>query len=100
MKTKVRKVWTSEEIKNLIQTSDMVLYTALMRLYERQTSDEIAEGAANHRNGAGFNGIDAAILTSFCKFLNKTGFLTPKQKIIARKKLVKYTKQLTAIANE
>lgn len=94
-----RRVWTQEEIKNLVQTNDKVLYGALRQLYACQTADEIAEGTANHRNGAGFNGIDAGIMTSFCEFLNRTGFLTVKQKAIARKKLVKYTRQLTILAN-
>ena len=39
------------------------------------------------------------LVISFCEFLNKTGFLTPKQKMLARKKLVKYNKQLTVLAN-
>lgn len=93
------RVWTEEEIKVLVQTNDKVLYGALRKLYACQTSDEIEIGAANHRNGAGFNGVDAKIMTSFCEFLNKTGFLTYKQKAICRKKMVKYTKQLTVLAN-
>jgi len=94
-----KRVWTQEEIKNLVQTNDRVLYGALRKLYACQTADEIAEGTATHRNGAGFNGVDAGILTSFCEFLNCTGFLTVKQKAIARKKMVKYTRQLTIMAN-
>lgn len=93
------KTWTAEEIKTLVQTNDKVLYGALKKLYACQTADERAAGETNHNNGVGFNGVDAPILSSFCEFLNKTGFLTPKQKIIARKKLVKYNKQLTVLAN-
>jgi hypothetical protein len=93
------KTWTNDEIKELVQTNDKVLYGALKNLYACQTSDEKAAGQTHEVNGKGFNGVDAPILSSFCEFLNKTGFLTPKQKIIARKKLIKYTKQLTALAN-
>lgn len=93
------RVWTEDEIKNLIQTNDKVLYGALRKIYAEQTTDEQAEGQTNHRNGVGFNGVDAPILSSFAEFLKKTGFLTPKQKVIARKKLIKYTKQLTKLAN-
>jgi len=96
---KKRRVWTADEIKELVQTNDKVLYGAMRKLYECQTEDEKAEGAANHKNGAGFNGVDAKIMTSFCEFLIKTGFLTYKQKVIARKKMVKYTKQLVILAN-
>lgn len=94
------RVWTEEEIKVLIQENDKVLYGALRKLYAEQTAEEQADGNTKVQNGIGFNGVDAPILSSFCEFLNKTGFLTPKQKVLARKKLVKYNKQLTRLANQ
>lgn len=94
------RIWTEEEIKVLIQENDKVLYGALRKLYAEQTAEEQADGNTKVQNGIGFNGVDAPILSSFCEFLNKTGFLTPKQKILARKKLVKYNKQLTRLANQ
>ena len=96
---KEKRIWTEEEIKNLVQTNDKVLYGALRNLYACQTADEQNSQETREVNGMGFNGVDANILSSFCEFLNKTGFLTEKQKIIARKKLVKYNKQLTKLAN-
>jgi hypothetical protein len=91
--------WTQEQIRELVQTNDKVLYGALRKLYECQTEDERCSGSTIEHNGKGFNGVDAPILSSFCEFLNEAGFLTDKQKILARKKLVKYTKQLTLLAN-
>lgn len=96
---KATRIWTEEEIKNFILTRDDQLYKALLRLYERQTEDERTVRATNHQNGIGFNGIDAPILSSFAEFLKKTGFLTPKQKQICRRKIVKYNRQLVEIAN-
>lgn len=96
---KPSRVWTEDEIKNLVQTNDKVLYGALKKLYAEQTADEQESGDTHHANGAGFNGADAPILSSFAEFLNRTGFLTPKQRVIARRKLVKYNKQLTRLAN-
>lgn len=93
------RVWTEEEIKSLVQTNDKVLYGALKKLYAEQTADERRSGETKHSNGAGFNGVDAGIMSSFAEFLNRTGFLTEKQKVLARKKLVKYNKQLTRLAN-
>lgn len=93
------RIWTEDEIKNLVQNNDKVLYRALRKLYACQTADEQDAGETKEHNGMGFNGVDAPILSSFCEFLDKTGFLTPKQKVIARKKLVKYNKQLTKLAN-
>ena len=94
------RIWTEDEIKILIQENDKVLYGALKKLYAEQTADEQADGNTKYNNGVGFNGADAKIMSSFAEFLNKTGFLTPKQKIIARKKLIKYNKQLTRLANQ
>lgn len=96
---KSKRIWTEEEIKNLIQTNDKVLYAAFKKLYACQTDDEQNVGETHHINGVGFNGVDAPILSSMAEFLIKTGFLTPKQKVVVRKKLVKYNKQLTKLAN-
>lgn len=93
------RVWTEEEIKVLVQTNDKVLYGALKRLYAEQTADEQEVGETHHHNGAGFNGADSRFLSSVSEFLLKNGFLTEKQKFVVRKKLVKYNKQLTRLAN-
>lgn len=97
--TTTTKTWTKEEIKTLVATNDKVLYGALKQLYARQTADERELKETNCQNGLGFNGVDAPFLTNVAEFLLKTGFLTDKQKVITRRKLVKYTGQLTKIAN-
>lgn len=94
-----KRTWTEEEIRYLIQTNDKVLYGALKKLYERQTEDEKQIGETSHTNGVGFNGVDSRFLSSVSEFLLKNGFLTYKQKLIVRKKLIKYNRQLTRIAN-
>ena len=94
-----KRIWTEDEIRELIQTNDKVLYGALKKLYAEQTADEQRVGDTTHRNGVGFNGADAKIMSSFAEFLGKAGFLTAKQKAVARRKLVKYNKQLTRLAN-
>lgn len=99
MSAETKRVWTADEIKEMVQTNDKVLYGALKKLYACQTADEQAVGETKEHNGVGFNGLDAQFLSSTAEFLKKTGFLTDKQKIVVRKKLVKYTKQLTRLAN-
>ena len=94
-----KRIWTEEEIKNLIQTNDKVLYAAFKKLYACQTADEQYAGHTQEYNGIGFNGVDAPILSSMAEFLIKTGFLTPKQKVVVRKKLIKYNTQLTKLTN-
>ena len=94
------RVWKEDEIKNLIQTNDKVLYRALKRMYALQTRDEQGAGRTLESNGVGFNGPDSRFMTGICKFLIKNGFLTLKQKHSAREKLIKYNRQLTRIANK
>jgi len=93
------RVWNENEIKDLIQTNDAVLYGALIKLYNCQTEDEQGIGSTRERNGSGFNGIDAPILSSFAEFYKERGYLSPKQRNICRKKLIKYNRQLTRLAN-
>jgi len=93
------KVWTEAQIAELIQTNDTVLYRALKKLYAEQTDAEQAMGETKERNGRGFNGADAKFLSSVSEFVTKRGFLTDKQKSVARRMLKKYNKQLTRLAN-
>ena len=93
------RVWTVEEIKTLILTNDKMVAHSVVVLYERQTASEQAAQETHERNGVGFNGVDAAILSSFAEFYKSRGYLSVKQTAIARKKLGKYARQLVSIAN-
>ena len=93
------KTWTAEEISDLIQTNDRVLYNALKKLYSYQTATEQEHKDTHVVNGVGFNSYDAPILSDIAEFLIRTGFLTYNQKRLVRKKLKKYTNQLVKIAN-
>ena len=53
--------------------------TALMRITENQTSDEIHSQSTKYGNGIGFTGAHGKIGTSMALFFAKNGFLTPKQ---------------------
>lgn len=97
---KTPRRWTEDEIRNLIQSNDKILYNGFLKLYERQTATEQANGETRERNGQGFNALDANFLTSCAEFLKKRGYLSDKQKYHVRKKLIKYNRQLTEIANE
>lgn len=93
------RIWTEDEIRELLITNDIFLYRALKKLYDRQTDDEQEQGHTKHRNGQGFNGVDGKFMTSVAKFLIKNRYLTEKQKYCVRKKIMKYVGQLTMIAN-
>ena len=95
-----KKVWTMDDIKRLLQTNDTMLYRSLKILYGYQTADEKSTKDTINENGVGFNSVDAQFLSSCAEFLIKNGFLTIKQKAVVRKRIIKYTKQLTKIANK
>lgn len=93
------RAWAEQEIVDLLTRNDKVVGKAVYALFLRQTADEQFTGRTKNLNGRGFNGRDAKILTSFAKFWRRTGFLTPKQLVVARNRLPKYRRQLTEIAN-
>ena len=94
-----QKQWTKEEIKENIVKDDKWMERGLVAIFNKQTADEQSSERTKHHNNVGFNKIDSYIMSSFAKFLITSGFLTPKQKVIARKKLLKYSSQLSRIAN-
>ena len=94
------KVWTVEEIKVLLEKNDVVVCRSLMQMYSLQDDDEQIYKETTKRNGVGFNGIDAKLLSSFAEFYETYHYLSNKQIAIARKKLVKYSGQITRLANE
>ena len=82
---------------------------AMLAIYDRQTATEQATEATSVDNGIGFNGLDAAILSSFSKQVQRWDSmpadlrrfpvpLSDKQLVIARKKMAKYAGQLARIA--
>lgn len=87
-------IWTPDTIKAKLQTSDQAVKNALLRLYGWQTADEQQEGATREQNGKGFNGADSEILSSFSEQLKTKGWLSQKQIAIARKRVLKYTRQI------
>lgn len=95
-----KRIWTEDEIRDYVQTNDKVLYGTIKKLYNEQTEDEKEAGQTKHYNNVGFNGADSKFMSSVAEFLIRRGYLTEKQKFAARKRMVKYTKQLTRLANK
>ena len=86
--------WTPELVRQKIATTDKGVKAALMRLYQWQTEDEKADGQTKEYNNLGFNGVDSEFLTSLAQQLETKQFLSPKQITCARKKLLKYSRQI------
>ncbi len=93
------KKWSKEEIAYKMETDNVWLYRGLMAIYKHQTEDEKSSGITKHDNGIGFNGVDANFMTNLALFYKSYGFLTQKQLAHCRKKMKKYAKQLSNIAN-
>lgn len=67
---------------------------AITVLHGFQTAEEQEDKRTTLHNGAGFNALDAEILSSFAEQLAKGRTLSPKQLAIAFRKLPKYQKQI------
>ena len=91
------KVWTKDDIKALLETNDAAVIKAMLRIFEYQTYSEQESEHTQDFNGVGFSGVDGEILSSFTKQFQTRGFLSPKQMIIARKRMQKYASQLLLI---
>lgn len=95
---------TPEYVRALIETNSLAVERALLVLLSRQTEGEQQAEATLGNNKMGFTGCDAKILTSFAKQIKASTYpagrrLSPKQLALARRKLLKYAKQLATYAN-
>lgn len=97
---KNNRIWTKDEIKNLILTNDKMVIRSVLKLYEYQTESEKLSYDSNIINGVGFNSFDAPFLTDIVKKIHNNVKLTKNQIFILRKKMLKYSNQLTRIANK
>jgi hypothetical protein len=103
----MNRMWSREDIAELLNISDLAVAKAVVAIYHRQTADEKDAQTTKHRNGVGFNGVDAILLSSFARQVigwqkgrsQYPGPLGPRQVSLARKKIVKYAGQLAEIAN-
>ena len=104
MANKVTQIWTVDKVKHLLTANNKMVERSLLVLYSRQTMDERAAQATGHPNGMGLNKVDAEFLSSLAEWIKKSRYpegrrLTAKQLVYARKRIMKYAKQLTVYAN-
>jgi hypothetical protein len=95
----IKKEWTKDEIKHLLETRDLMVERSIVQVYYKQTEDEKMAKDTNHQNGVGFNHVDSQLLSSFAEQIIKGRHLTQKQMVYARKKIMKYANQIKKIAN-
>ena len=83
-----------EQLRHRIASNDRWALRTLMRIYQNQTADEQCREATIERNGIGFTGPDAEIMTSFARQYQRRGCLSPKQMIILRRRIPAYARQI------
>jgi len=83
-----------EQLRQRLTSNDRWALRALMRIYQNQTADEQCRETTIERNGIGFTGPDAEILTSFARQYQRRGCLSPKQMIILRRRMPAYARQI------
>ena len=83
-----------EQLRHRLASNDCWALRALMRIYQNQTADEQCREITIERNGIGFTGPDAEILTSFARQYQRRGCLSPKQMIILRRRMPAYARQI------
>ena len=122
----VSKVWTENEIVELVTGSDTAAMRAVLAVWKRQTEDEKSSHTTRHDNTVGFSQADAGHGTSMARWMMGFGWNTGttmteaaedgtmRRKIggackraggtmsrmdLCRKLAVKYRRQLMEIAN-
>jgi hypothetical protein len=83
-----------EQLRQRLASNDRWALRALMRIYHNQTADEQCREATIERNGIGFTGPDAEILTSFARQYQRRGCLSERQMIILRRRIPAYARQI------
>ena len=93
------KVWDKDEIKAVLGRSDVFVTRSVVKMLERQTSDEARGGYTHEANSVGFSAFDAEFLTSIANQIIDGRNLSVKQIASARKSMLRYAGQITDIAN-
>jgi len=96
---KITKIQLRDYVKHKLATDPIWAKSALIRIYEFQTSQEQSVESTIDHNGVGFSGTDGKILTSFAKQLETKRWLSDKQMYIVMKKMPKYWNQIVMISD-
>lgn len=93
------KIWTKEEISNGIIASNSWVERGVVAIYNKQTEEEKIIDNTTKKNGVGYSGADAHLMSYYAKWILSGKNLSGKHLEKARKKILKYVGQLTKIAN-
>ena len=91
--------WTEDHIIFLLNRSDLAVTRGVVAIYSNQEPDEISNASTKHKNGIGFNQVDAWFGTSIAKQILDGRRISATQIESSRKMLYKYKRRLCEIAN-
>ncbi len=97
--TQPAKTWSKTDVRELLTKNDFAVKRAIIALYSLQTESEKSQHTTKEHNKKGFNSADADFLSSLAEQLVKSGTLSAKQLASGRKAVMKYSGQLSRIAN-
>ena len=64
-----QRIWTRDEINDLLNRNDIAVMRGIVRLFELQTSDEVSSAQTKHENSVGFSAADAKAGTRMARWL-------------------------------
>lgn len=100
---------TEDRVISQIQGNQKALEWAILHMLARQTTDELASESTKYDNSVGFNAADAGYFTYLGEYMTGSGMPGPGMAIKrhlsgrhlqdARKRILKYKRQIAEIVN-
>jgi hypothetical protein len=90
---------TRDEINAIIRSNNRAVEVGIYRIFQLQTEDEKANDHTKHLNNVGFAKPDASYGAYLARWVEKGNSLSRHHLPRARRLCLKYSRQLTAIAN-
>ena len=97
---KIQKPWHKENIQKLIDTNDIAVERAIVRIYSFQTYKEQNSNKTIDLNNMGFSSHHAKLGTYLANWIKQDKHLSGKFLDKGRKMIRKYWKQLAMVANK
>ena len=94
------KIWTEQEILNLLDRSPKFVLRCMFVLYDEQTPEEKELKKTLARDGKGYNKYDSVTVFEYVDKYNFNGGLTLADIAVIRNIVKKYSKKLCKKANE
>lgn len=92
--------YTLETVRTNLQTNQAWVERAIVRLFEKQTTEEQRAEYTKENNGVGFNSFDSKRLSYYAKWISSGKHLSGFHLEKAFKVVPKYAKQIFSLINE